>query len=519
MFTDELRAEVWEDICQRDVRALAGKITPAVLAEAAKRTGVVLVKSPLCLGNLVWLGIACALHMSLDFACILTMTVKLLEDQQAFYSSELGKARRNGQRQERGKAGKTGKGKHGKSKHCPQRDDPTRLSEEAFVKARRRMPLAFWVNLIIILGEQFQEQHRSLLTFHGYRLLAVDGTCIDMANWKRLRDYFGTAKNARGRQSVQARMVMLQFPFTRLPYRYELCPLDEGEVTIARRLAQHLAKNDLVLLDACFWSYGLLCDIQMRGAFFALPIKGKRLNLKAVRNFGRQDKEVCWTPKDSRGQWRKEGLQGSINLRVITYQIPGFRAQKLATNLLDRAKISRDDWVRLAGDCTAEGRFQPGLCHRRWEIETTYRELKVEQGMNGNLRGRTPECIQYEVAGHVVLYLLVRWLMVEAAVKHAIDPLRLSFKNALRELFAMHSSLVIAQGRWVYVLLEKLLDRVAEHQVPYRPGRSYPRRKQSSNHKRKSKHPRRSRTTKAPQSRNRKPKAAKRQRAKSSKKG
>ena len=98
MFTDELRAEVWEDICQRDVRALAGKITPAVLAEAAKRTGVVLVKSPLCLGNLVWLGIACALHMSLDFACILTMTVKLLEDQQAFYSSELGKARRNGQR-------------------------------------------------------------------------------------------------------------------------------------------------------------------------------------------------------------------------------------------------------------------------------------------------------------------------------------------------------------------------------------------------------------------------------------
>jgi hypothetical protein len=46
-----------------------------------------------------------------------------------------------------------------------------------------------------------------------------------------------------------------------LPHRYELCPLDEGEVTIARRLAQHLAKNDLVLLDACFWSYGLLCDI------------------------------------------------------------------------------------------------------------------------------------------------------------------------------------------------------------------------------------------------------------------
>jgi hypothetical protein len=147
---------------------------------------------------------------------------------------------------------------------------------------------------------------------------------------------------------------------------------------------------------------------------------------------------VAW-----RSTWRKTiwfcwTLVSGVTACFVTFKCA---AHKLATNLLNRANISRDDWVRLAGDCTAEGRFQPGLCHRRWEIETTYRELKVEQGMNGNLRGRTPECIQYEVAGHVVLYLLVRWLMVEAAVKHAIDPLRLSFKNALRELFAMHSSL------------------------------------------------------------------------------
>ena len=62
---------------------------------------------------------------------------------------------------------------------------------------------------------------------------------IDMANWKRLKAHFGTASNANGKQHAQARMVMLQFPLARLPYRYELCPLDNGEVTIARRLAKH----------------------------------------------------------------------------------------------------------------------------------------------------------------------------------------------------------------------------------------------------------------------------------------
>jgi len=504
MFTDERRYEVWGEIRQHDIRAFGSKLTPAVIAQAAVRTGVKLVKSPLCLGNLVWLGIATALHVGVDFATILTKTLQLLEDQQEFYSTRLGKERRMAQQGKMKKAGK--------NKHHPKRDDPTKLSEEAFVKARRRMPFSFWANLIIILGEQFQEQHPSLLKFCGFRLLAMDGTCIDMGNWKRLKAHFGTASNSKGKQHAQARMVMLQFPLARLPYRYELCPLDNGEVTIARRLAKHLCEHDLVLLDACFWSYGLFWDIQNRGAFFAVPLKGKRINLRRVRSLGQHDQLMRWRPKDSRGQWKKENLPESIKLRVITYRIPGFRAQKLVTNVLDEAQIPREDWIRLASDCTEGGQFKPGLYHRRWEIETTYRELKVEQGMNGNLRSRTPESVQFEVAGHVVLYFMVRWLMVEAAKKHGIDPLRLSFKNALRELLLIHDSLVTSTtSRWTNVLLGRLLDRIAQHRVPFRPGRSYPRLKKSTNHKRRSKTPRKNKNTKS--------KTATRQKAKATKKG
>jgi hypothetical protein len=499
MFKDERRFDVWDTIRQQGIRAFAKHLTPAVVAEAARLTGVQLVKSPLCVANLVWLGIASALHVGIDFATVLTMTLKLLEDQQTFYSTKVGKAKKNGQRR------KQKKGTKRKSKHHPKRHDPTELSEEAFVKARRRIPLAFWVNLIIVLGERFQEQHQPLLTFRGFRLLAMDGTCIDLPNWQRLKAHFGTATNARGSQNAQARMVMLQFPLARLPYRYELCPLDNGEVTIARRLSRHLRQNDLVLLDACFWSYGLFWDIQNRQAFFAIALK-RKINLEPVRRLGSQDWLMHWKPKDSRAQWRKEGLPKSIELRIISYQLPGFRAQKLATNMLSASRIPREDWVRLAGDCHDKGKFTPGLYHRRWEIETTYRELKVDQGMNGSLRSRTPESIQFEIAGHVVLYFLVRWLMVEAAVKHGIDPLRLSFTHALRELLAIHPSLVIARGKWLHTLLQRLLDRIADHQVPFRPGRQYPRRKQSTNHKRKSKHP--------ANNTNAKPKATKRHTAK-----
>jgi len=470
MFTDELRCNVWNEIRQRDIRAFSRQLTPAVLGKAALRAGVKLGKSPLALANLVWLGISAAMHGAESFACILTSTLKLLEDQEQS-AAELCKVKKQGKRRSRGK----------RSKHDPRRDDPTVVSEAAFAKARQRMPMTFWIELIIALGEQFEEQHGSMHYFRGFRVLAMDGTRIDLPECKDLCDHFGTAKNAFGRQQPQARMVMLQFPFTRMPYRYELAPVSCGESTLAMRLCAHLCPRDLVLLDAGFWSYGLLWTIQNQKAFFALRLKSD-VKLATLKRLGNSERLVRWTPKDSRGNWRKAGLPKSIDVRVIEYRIPGFRRQAIVTNVLSPTAISRKDWTRLTTDCQDAHRklLPPGLFHRRWEIETSYYEMKVVQGMEGQLRSRVPGSIAYEIAGHVVLYLLVRWLIVEAAVKHGLDPLRLSFLEAFRELQLMRSSLLTATPHWASkVLLPRLLDRIAKHQVPERPGRHYPRRKKS----------------------------------------
>ena len=111
--------------------------------------------------------------------------------------------------------------------------------------------------------------------------------------------------------------------------------------------------------------------------------------------------------------------------------------------------------------------LQPGLYRRRWEIETTFCELKVAQGLAGGLRSRTPEGVAYEVAGHVLLYLLVRWLLVEAGAAHGADPLRLSFVEALRELADVRPALLTASPEWAAdVLLPRLLGRLASHRVP-----------------------------------------------------
>src|SRR6185437_6506622 len=113
---------------------------------------------------------------------------------------------------------------------------------------------------------------------------------------------------------VQARLVMLQLPLVRLPWRYELTPITQGERTVAARLLKHLRRNDLVLMDRGFFSYGLFWQVLRGGAHFAVrAIRGVKFTTVATLADG--SRLVDWTPTDRK--WRQEGLPETIRLRVI----------------------------------------------------------------------------------------------------------------------------------------------------------------------------------------------------------
>ncbi len=178
-------------------------------------------------------------------------------------------------------------------------------------------------------------------------------------------------------------------------------------------------------------------------------------------------------PKDKK--WRRLGLPEEMVLRRIAYQVRGFRPSAVITNATDPNVISYAEWIGMTTKHQAGCVLDNAIYHRRWEIETSFRELKISQRLK-NLRGRTPGTIYYEIGSHLLLYLMVRWLMVEAAAERGLDPLRLSFTEALREIQDMVQTLVTASPERVgTILLPRLLRRIAKHSVPLRPGRHYPR--------------------------------------------
>jgi hypothetical protein len=463
MFTDEHRRKVWDQLRQHDFRAFTRLLPDTLFIEAAAGAGLRIRRCPLNVVTLVWLGIASALRQMQSFASVLPLALKLLQD------SEYGPAF------VRRKTPRRGWGGRRRSKHDPRGRDPLGLTEEAFVKARRRMPLAFWTTLLVLLGERFEGRHGRWVRWKRFRLLALDGTCLSLPGWKRLAKHFGRAKNGRSPGPAQARLVMLQLPLARLPWRYTLGPKKKGETTEAVDLLRQVRGNDLVLMDQGFWSYGLFWTIQDRQAFFAIRLR-PGVRLRTVKHLGPKDRLVQ-VRKPAGKRWRNSPWPASLTLRVVAYQIAGFRPSAVVTNVLKPKVVSRAEWVRLSTQTAAGSqRLDVGLYHRRWEIETTFRELKVTQAMEGGLRSRTPEGIAYEVAGHVLLYLLVRWLIVEAATKAGKDPLAVSFTGALRELLDLTPLLVTSNLEHVQrVLLPRLLARMALQEIPFRPGRHYPR--------------------------------------------
>jgi hypothetical protein len=127
---------------------------------------------------------------------------------------------------------------------------------------------------------------------------------------------------------------------------------------------------------------------------------------------------------------------------------------RLVTSLLDPSQAAAFDLVR--------------LYHERWEIETSYFELKSTILAGRVLRGRHPDAVTQELWALLIAYQLLRTAMADAILHRPdIDPDRTSFTTALNTardqviradqiLAGTHVDLI---GRIGTAILEQLLPK------------------------------------------------------------
>jgi hypothetical protein len=255
--------------------------------------------------------------------------------------------------------------------------------------------------------------------YRRWRLVSLDGSCLDVADTEENRAAFRRPEASRGASAFPPlRFVALVENGAHVLFGARVGGFGEGETPLARDALSALRPGMLCLADRQFFGHALWQQAAATGADLLWRVKRNlRLPREAVLADGSYLTTVYPSEKDRRHR------ANGVRVRVVEYRLEGIAGAeplyRLVTSLLDPAAAP-------AAELAA-------LYHERWEIEGALAELKTQlRGARVVLRSKAPELVRQEFWGLLLAHFAVRGLMHEAALRADEDPDRLSLLHAVR---------------------------------------------------------------------------------------
>ncbi len=257
--------------------------------------------------------------------------------------------------------------------------------------------------------------------YRSWRLVAIDGTTIDVADTEANAAEFGRAGTGRGDGSAfpQLRIVAIGETGTHAVIAAAMDSYATSEVALAKKVVASLTSEMLCLADRGFTSHPLFAEASRTGAQLLWRAKSNAVFPVLERHEDGSFRSELVASDD------KHKRDHVIPVRVIEYRVvdPGrLKAAgvtyRLVTTILDPE--------------AAPGAELAALYAERWEIESIFDELKTHQrGPRVVLRSRTPSGIYQEAWAYLCVHYAIRALIAAAADTGHHDPDRLSFTAAL----------------------------------------------------------------------------------------
>jgi hypothetical protein len=252
------------------------------------------------------------------------------------------------------------------------------------------------------------------------RLVAIDGTVLDVPDTASNQAHFGRPGSGRGEGKgafPQARVVALAECGTHAIIGAQIGACTTGETTLARGLFPLLSEGMLLLVDRGFGGYEL---------WQAAAASGAQLCWRTKSNAVLPVTKECTDGSYLSALQPPRGNPGTpITVRVVEYTLSHpTRGQdqppiRLITTLLDPAQAP-------AAELAA-------LYSQRWEEENAFDELKTHQrGAGRVLRSKSPEMVIQEIYAHLLVFYAIRALINQVAEPAGLDPDRVSFIRTLR---------------------------------------------------------------------------------------
>lgn len=222
-------------------------------------------------------------------------------------------------------------------------------SKQAFSKARKKIKPSAFFSLFKESVEMFYKDS-DYKRFHGYRVMAIDGTKYNLPNNTEMKEVYGYQKSTN--EQPQALGSCLYDVLNGIVMDALIAPFNANERTLAKLHIEELSKiktsKDLLLMDRGYPSADLITFIESKNIKYIM-----RCSNQFIKGMKITDSDCVITHKFAKSN--------SVKIRVISFPISKDENEILITNIFDK-------------NFTIENFAE--LYHMRWNIEEKYDDLK-----------------------------------------------------------------------------------------------------------------------------------------------
>ncbi|CRI67066.1 transposase [Thiocapsa sp. KS1] len=339
---------------------------------------------------------------------------------------------------------------------------PLATNTSAYCQARARLSLPMIATLAREAAGLVTKAAPGWWLWQGRAVRLVDGATVTLADTPQNQaKYPQPASQKAGPGFPIARLVALVCLATGAVLDAALGPCagkGGDEQTLLRELLDSLQSGEILLGDAFYATYFLLCELVRGGVDGLFEQHGARkrsTDFRLGERLGARDHLIVPSKPKTRPDWMspEEYAQAPATLRVREFQAGG----KIMVTTLLCPKVSPKSMLKV-------------LYRQRWHVELDLRNLKTTLGME-HLRCKTPAMALKELWVYLLAYTLIRLLMAQAALVADQIPRQLSFKHVVQ----MWGCVLQCGGTGDSVCIHALLVLMAQPRVGRRAGRIEPR--------------------------------------------
>jgi len=358
------------------------------------------------------------------------------------------------------------------------------VTKQAFIKARRKISERAFILLNRKLLEEYYTDNE-YSTWRGFRLIAIDGSDIQVPQKKSLKSCFGCAKNNKGETLAMAKLSCAYDILNNktLDAQIDRCKSSERDLAVenieAIKLLHHDETKDLYVMDRGYPSLGFFFylkdqkkDFVVRGSFKSCFSSIERKLQSGCTDFTHRLYASDATPQQKQELKKRVPLldrkTSYIDLRVTVVTLDNNQKELLFSSLIDQELYLVEELKKVYG--------------LRWSKEENYKWYKIGMELE-DFSGYSELGVEQEVWATVftanVSSLVMQEAQEEIDEEHSTKQLKHRYKiNKRIAIGSMKDKLVkvlFDEKEDISSFCANLKEVLKKNICPIREGRKYER--------------------------------------------